>query len=120
MRQINIMLVTLFSCIMLSCTPSYKRSIDLLNAHIENVEKNCDSYSSEDWELANMEFEAIVAQIEANYDTMTTEEREIAMKAIGRYYGLATKRGIENAAHEIQKIFESLPSLIDGFMDVFR
>ena len=120
MKQINVILLILFSSMVLSCTPSNQRSIDRLNVHIENVEKNYKTYSSEDWELANMEFEAIVAQIEANYDTMTIEEREIAMKAIGRYYGLAAKQGLEDATKEIQNIFESLPSLIDGFMDAFR
>ena len=51
---------------------------------------------------------------------MTNEEREMALKAIGRYYGLAAKQGFEDAAQEVQKIYESLPSLIDGFMDAFR
>ena len=110
----------LFSSMVLSCTPSNQRSIDRLNAHIENVEKNYKTYSSEDWEQANLEFEAIVAQLEENYETMTIEEREVALKAIGRYYGLAAKQGFEDAAQEFQKIYESLPSLIDGFMDAFK
>lgn len=120
MKQISIILIALFSVMVLSCSPSNKKSIDRLNNHIEKVEKNYKTYSSEDWELANLEFEAIVAQIEENYHTMTNEEREIALKAIGRYYGLAAKQGFEDAAQEVQKIYESLPSLIDGFMDAFR
>lgn len=120
MKQINIILMALFAVMVLSCSPSNKKSIDRLNAHIEKVEKNYETYSSEDWELANLEFEAIVAQLEENYETMTSEERDIALKAIGRYYGLAAEQGLEEVAYEIQKIYESLPSLIDGFMDAFR
>ena len=86
----------------------------------EKVEKNYKAYSIEDWEQANLEFEAIVAQLEENYEAMTIEERDAALKAIGRYYGLAAKQGFEDAAQEFQKIYESLPSLIDGFMDAFR
>ena len=120
MKQINVILVALFYCMLLSCSPSNKKSIDRLNAHIEKVEKNYKTYSVEEWEQANLEFEAIVTQLEENYETMTIAEREIALKAIGRYYGIATKQGLEYAAQEIQSVFESLPSLVDGFMDAFR
>ena len=40
MKQINVILLILFSSMVLSCTPSNKKSIDRLNAHIEKVEKN--------------------------------------------------------------------------------
>jgi hypothetical protein len=42
------------------------------------------------------------------------------MKAIGRYYGLVAKQGIQNAAQETQKALEALPSLIEGFTDAFK
>lgn len=47
-------------------------------------------------------------------------ERDAAMEAIGRYYGLATKQGLQNAAQETQKALEALPSLLEGFMDAFK
>ena len=120
MKQVSVVLVALFSCMMFSCAPSEKRTIDRLNVHIEKVDKNYKAYGIEDWEQANLEFEAIVAQLEENYEAMTIEERDAALKAIGRYYGLVAKQGFEDAAQEFQKIYESLPSLIEGFMDAFR
>lgn len=110
----------LFFVAMTSCSAPQKRHIDKLNSHIAKVEKEYINYSLEDWEAANIEFEKIVANIEANYDTMSPAERDVAMKAIGRYYGFVAKQGIQNAAQESQKVLEALPSLIEGFTDAFK
>ena len=103
-----------------SCSASQKRPIEKLNSHIAKVEKEYVNYTHEEWEVANIEFEKIVAHIEANYDKMSPAERDAAMKAIGRYYGLVAKQGIQNAAQETQKALEALPSLIEGFTDAFK
>ena len=103
-----------------SCSAPQKRPIEKLNSHIEKVEKEYVNYTYEEWEVANIEFEKIVANIEANYDKMSPAERDAAMKAIGRYYGLVAKQGIQNAAQETQKALEALPSLIEGFTDAFK
>jgi hypothetical protein len=103
-----------------SCSAPQKRPIEKLNSHIAKVEKEYVNYTYEEWEVANIEFEKIVANIEANYDKMSPAERDAAMKAIGRYYGLVAKQGIQNAAQETQKALEALPSLIEGFTDAFK
>lgn len=103
-----------------SCSAPQKRPIEKLNSHIAKVEKEYVNYTHEEWEVANIEFEKIVANIEANYDKMSPAERDAAMKAIGRYYGLVAKQGIQNAAQEAQKALEALPSLIEGFTDAFK
>ena len=103
-----------------SCSAPQKRPIEKLNSQIAKVEKEYVNYTYEEWEVANIEFEKIVANIEANYDKMSPAERDAAMKAIGRYYGLVAKQGIQNAAQETQKALEALPSLIEGFTDAFK
>lgn len=120
MKTKHIIFCLLLTIIMVSCNAPQKRPIDKLNSHIAKVEKEYTNYSIEEWEAANIEFEKIVANIEANYETMTQAERDAAMKAIGRYYGLVAKQGLQNAAQETQKVLEALPSLIEGFTDAFK
>lgn len=50
---------------------------------------------------------------------MTREERDYVMRTIGRYYGLAAKQGLQDAAKETQKALEALPALIEGFSGAF-
>jgi hypothetical protein len=50
---------------------------------------------------------------------MTPEQQKAAMRAIGRYYGMMTKRGIDIMTREAQKAIESVPSIIEGFKDAF-
>ena len=94
MKTKCIIFCLLLSIVIVSCNTPQKRPIDKLNSHIAKVEKEYINYSIEEWEAANIEFEKIVANIEANYETMTQAERDAAMKAIGRYYGSCRKAGI--------------------------
>ena len=98
-----------------------------LNAHINKVELEYQHYSAQDWEEANAEFEKLLSHFEANYENMSVAEREATLQAIGRYYGLAAKQGIQeaakgvqDAAKELQEALEVLPSFIDGFTEAFN
>lgn len=91
-----------------------------LNAHINKVELEYQHYSAQDWEEANAEFEKLLSHFEANYENMSVAEREATLQAIGRYYGLAAKQGIQEAAKELQEALEVLPSFIDGFTEAFN
>ena len=117
-KQVNFL--ALLIVVLMSCSSSKDRSIDRLNSYVKKVEMEYVQYSMEDWESAQIEFDKLVANVEANYENMTSQEREDAMKAIGRYYGLLAKQGIQSAAQETQKILEALPALIEGFTDVFK
>ena len=120
MKATHIIFCLLLSIVIVSCNAPQKHPIDKLKSHIAKVEKEYSNYSLEEWEVANLEFEKIVANIETNYEKMTPAERDAAMKAIGRYYGLVAKQGLQNAAQETQKVLEALPSLIEGFTDAFE
>lgn len=98
-----------------ACSSPQNNRIDEINDYVDNVEMECSSYSDADWTEVDAEFERLRQDIEDNYETMTREEQQEALKAIGRYYGLMTRRGIDRA----QRNLENLPSLIEGFKEVF-
>jgi len=58
--------------------------------------------------------------LESNSEEITSEERADALKAIGRYYGLAAKQGLKEAADVASEVLKSLPVLIEGFTDAFE
>ena len=120
MKTRHIIFCLLLSIVIVSCNAPQKRLINKLNSHVAKVEKEYSNYSLEEWESANIELEKIVANVEANYEKMTQAERDAAMKAIGCYYGLVAKQGLQNAAQETHKVLEALPSLIEGFTDAFK
>ena len=120
MRSCQMMILGLVALFALSCGDPVQQPVDRLESYIETVEAESDEYTDEDWEVANMEIEQLRAEVEANYDTMTPEQQQAAMRAIGRYYGLVAKRGINEFAKEAQKAMESVPSLIKGFADGFK
>lgn len=118
MKTLHYVLALMIMFLCISC--SSKSAGHKLNAHIQKVEREYSNYSTTDWEQANLEFEKLVAQVEANYDNMTQEERDDLMRAIGRYYGLVAKQGLQEAARETQKALEALPALIEGFSGAFN
>lgn len=91
---------------------------------VENIVNKAETeganYTEEQWAQLDLEYEEVCAEIEANYDQMTPEEQHAAMKAMGRYYGLRTKQGLNEALDEAKKAYDKLPSLIEGFTDAFK
>lgn len=116
MKAIKVLLFSLPLLWCVSCSTSIENKLD---KHIDKVEQECDNYTSEDWEKANKEFEKLLTQFEENYDTMAPEEREAALKAVGRYYGLAAKQGLQEGAKEMEKVLDLIPAFFDGFTDAF-
>ena len=66
-----------------------------LDSFVDKVEADAESYTDEDWESLNSEFEAMISEIEENSENMTEEEKEQALNAIGKYYGICAKKGME-------------------------
>lgn len=102
---------------MVSCS---QNPLSKLNSFVDRAEQEAEEYTSEEWETSEEEFNQIVEDLKENYDEMTEEEREEALNAVGRYYGLMAKQGIKSAADEVSKAFESLPSLLKGFSDSLK
>lgn len=115
-RRITLLCCAVAAIIATACNaPTENNSIEQMNSRLDRIEAEYASYSDTDWERIDAEFEALSQQIEENYDTMTREEQQEALKALGRYYGLLTRRGIERT----QRNIENLPSLIEGFREAF-
>lgn len=104
---------------MTACADTNASRVQELDSFVVNVEQKAASYDESEWQVADQTFESLVEAVELNYDQMTPEQQEVALKAIGRYYGLQTRHGIERAAKEVQQTIEQLPALLEGFTEAF-
>ena len=120
MKSYHVLILGLVALFAVSCGDPVQQRVDNLDSFIGAVEAEYEEYTTEDWEAADIKIVQLRAELEANYDAMTPEQQKVAMRAIGRYYGLVAKRGISEFAKETQKALESVPSLIEGFTDAFK
>ena len=79
----------------------------------EDVIEEEDNISREEYQML-MEF------YRENYDYLTQEEKEILNKKIGQYNGQIVKDEIEHAEKAVKKTGERIPSIVKGFISVFK
>lgn len=119
MKTIKMFVVGSLALFAVACTDPVQRDVEQIDDYVTRVEAEYENYDEADWEQADLKFETLRQEIDANYESMTPEQQQAAMRAIGRYYGLMTKRGIETVTREAQKALESVPSILEGFKDAF-
>lgn len=112
-------LVGVIALFFVACAETNASRIEKLDSFVTNVEQQSASYDETEWQVANQTFESLVQEVELNYDQMTPEQQQAALKAIGRYYGMQTRLGIERAAESVQDAIERLPALLEGFTEAF-
>lgn len=120
MRTYQMLLIVAAALIATACVDPVTRDVDNLEQFVSKVELESANYNETEWDQINVEFERLCTEVEANYDEMTPEQQEKAMKAVGKYYGTLARQGIHDFTNSAKKIFNSIPSLIQGFGDAFE
>jgi len=100
-----------------ACTKSLATRFD---DFVNDVEKNCASYSEDDWNKANEQFEKMVKEFDNNKSSYTEEEQKQIRDAIAKYYALVTKSGISSVVDSINEFFEQFPSFIEDLGTFFK
>lgn len=117
-------LLTLFIVVVLSivtlCSCKEKNKATALSKHVDKIEKEYTEYDSDDWEKADIEFNELLSYCEENYGSLSQEDKDVMLNAIGRYYGLVAKQGIKDFTEEVNDALKSLPSLLKGFTGAFK
>lgn len=105
------LILAVASCVSQSLVERLKDLVE----YAENVE----GIPDEEWESIKQDFYMTVDEFRVNLDTYTTEEKAEAYELIGKMNGLIAKREATKAAGDIANFIESLPSVIDGFVEGF-
>ena len=82
---------------------------------VDQVEKNADNYSDQDWEQASEKFEKLMEAYEKQHDKLSKEDCKSIDSSIGRYHGLVLKSGIQSVVDEFNGALDELQSLLEGF-----
>jgi len=106
-----IFIMAVSALMMTSCKESLPKRID---AFVDQVEKKAPSFSEEDWNKANTQFEKLVEEFQQKRDSFSTEERKQITAAIGKYVGLVAKSGLQSATDAINGFLDQIPALFEG------
>lgn len=87
-----------------------------LSDTIEYVE-SAESMTTEEWEVIKEEYYMTVDEFRANIDSYTEKEKQEIYGLIGKMNGIIAKREAGQAIGRFNEILESLPSMLDGFVE---
>ena len=87
---------------------------------VNDVEKNCASYSEDDWNQANAQFEKMVKEFEDNKSSYTEDEQKQIRDAIAKYYALVTKSGISSVIDSVNEFIQQFPNFIEDLGTFFK
>ena len=91
-----------------------------MNDFVNNVEKNCQNWTKEDWNRSEEKYAIFLEEYKQNFNSYTPEEIAAINREIGRYNGLRMKAGLEDAGQKLKDFGERLPHLVEGFMSAFE
>lgn len=115
MKTRTLICLALFSVIVAACSTNKSSSAMRMDRFVNNVAASCDNYTDVQWEAVEKQYEALLAEVEKNYDTMTPQERNMALEATGRYSALLLKYGLYSIAQETVGYLKGLEPLLKGF-----
>ena len=90
---------------------------DKLDRFVEKTENEYKNYDEEDWKKSRDEYEALVAQIEENYDSYSTSDKVRTMKARARYGSILLSNEISGATDQVGDVLEQIPETINDIID---
>lgn len=109
MKKILFLLAALL--VMASCTSTLPKQFTAL---ADKVEKHGDSFSDEQWNNANDQYEKLVEQFNENADKFNAEQKKEITSAIGRYQAAALKAGLKGAAGAVEELVEGAKGFLEG------
>lgn len=116
-KSFFLMLAAAAALLFASCTQSLP---DRMDAFVANVEKNADTYTQEDWEQANAQFETLYDEYKANKGSLTGDEVKQIQDAVSRYVKRVVKSGVTSVTGAIEEIGNQLPGLFEDLGSIFR
>ena len=88
-----------------------------LDNFVTATENDCQNYSKEEWEKSRKEYRSILDEYKNSKKEFTQEEREMAIRAMGRYNALLLKNGIVESAVGIREFSAMVPDFLRGMAE---
>ena len=112
MKKVIVLFVVMAASMMLlSCKESLPKRLD---AFVDNVDRHADSFSQDDWNKANAQFEKLVNEFQENQSAYNAEEKKQINAAVGKYMAIVAKSGVNNLLDGIGSLFDGLGGFLQG------
>lgn len=90
------------------------------DSFVEKVEKDCASYSDEDWDKANTQFEQMVNEFKENMSSYSEEAQKQIRADISKYVALVTKSGVKSAIDAVNGFARQIPEFFEDLGTFFK
>ena len=107
----TVVLVFCTSCVVYGGIPQK------LDNFVTVTEAECNNYSKEDWEKSRAEYGKLLDSYKNSKKAFTQEEKEMAVRAMGRYNALLIKNGIVKSSMGVKEVSALLPEFIKGMAE---
>lgn len=112
---------SLMTAVAVLMTLSCKETLpNRFHAFVEKVEKKADTFSQNDWNEANAQFEKLVQEYRENKDSFNKEEQKQIRSDIMKYAGLVARSGLDTVIGAFDEFMEQIPQFFDGIGDFLR
>ena len=105
----------LISLFLLSACDKKQIAIDNLSDFVDKVEKRAPTYTDEDWDKVDIEYEDIISEIES-YQYSDEEKQHIA-RLTGKYAGIKTRYSVNKVIEGLGDAVNEIRSTIEGFTE---
>jgi hypothetical protein len=86
-----------------------------LDDFVDKAEQNSQEYTTEDWAKSTEQYQKLMEEYLKSGREYSEAEKEMAVRAMGRYHALLLKNGVEKSTELIKKLGRMLPEYLDGF-----
>ena len=111
---LSCIVVLLFSVSCSFVAPLPQRLSDV----VEYAENN-QAISDEEWEYLKEDYYLLTDEFRANLSTFTEEEKQDMYELMGKMNGIIAKREANKFMNGLNELSNSLPSIIEGFVQGF-
>ena len=96
MKFIRFIIIVLTSALIAACSGS--NIPQKLDSFVDNAELKSSNYDAEDWQKSMLQYEKLVEEYSNSDKEYTAAEKQMAVRAMGRYHSLLIKSGVEQSA----------------------
>lgn len=97
--------------LMVSCTAALPKQF---NALADKVEKQGESFSAQQWENVNAQFDKLMEKYNKVVDKLNADQKKEISSAIGRFQAASLKAGLSQAAGAVEELVEGAKGFLEG------
>lgn len=111
MKKFILLIVTALTLLFL--TSATKNLPQQFEEFVDRIDKESSSYTEEDWGKVDEQFDALVESYRAEYDNLSSADRESIIKSIGRYRAIVVKSDVSKASVRLHEILGGIGSFLE-------